>query len=114
MAVGIWFSFYDTRGNALTVLITFIVKNGLISYSLLLSMEFTLAHFCISYSVYRRRFIESNRSPTYKRRRIMRYWLRPVLKLRIDPNQLSSGSDTVRSLSLPPGNITSEVSGTPK
>ena len=41
-------------------------------------------------------------------------WMRPVLNLRIDPNQLSSGSDTVSSLSLPPGNITGEASNTPK
>ncbi|XP_066029938.1 uncharacterized protein [Pocillopora verrucosa] len=36
-------------------------------------------------------------------------WMRPVFNLRIDPNQLSSGSDTVSSPSLPPGNITGEM-----
>ncbi|XP_066029944.1 uncharacterized protein [Pocillopora verrucosa] len=40
---------------------------------------------------------------------VTNFWMRPVLNLRIDPNQLSSGSDTVGSLSLPPGNITSEM-----
>ena len=42
------------------------------------------------------------------------FWVRPVFNLRIDPNQLSSGSDTVSSLLLPPGNITGEASNTQK
>ncbi|XP_027041927.1 adhesion G-protein coupled receptor D1-like [Pocillopora damicornis] len=52
-------------------------------------------------------FIGGNLSPESPP--ITIHWLRSVLKLRIDPNQLSLGSDTVSSLSLPPGNITSEM-----
>ena len=75
-------------------------------------MESVLAYFCISYSVFPLPFIGGNLSP--ESFPVTIHWLRSVLKLRIDPNQLSLGSDTVSSLSLPPGNTTSEVSNAPK
>ena len=79
-------------------------------------MASVLAYFCVSYSVtisYRHSYVgESNMDPGPAG--VTFFWMRPVFNLRIDPNQLSSGSDTVSSPSLPPGNITSEASNTPK
>ena len=79
-------------------------------------MASVLAYFCISYSVtisYSHLYVgESNVDPVVSGVTIP--WMRPVFNLRIDPNQLSSGIDTVSSLSLPPRNITGEASNTPK
>ena len=76
-------------------------------------MESVLAYFFISYSEIPPIFTgDGNNSPNSPG--VTNFWMRPVLNLRIDPNQLSSGSDTVGSLSLPPGNITSEASNKPK
>ena len=76
-------------------------------------MESVLAYFFISYSKTPPIFTgDGNNSPNSPG--VTNFWMRPVLNLRIDPNQLSSGSDTVGSLSLPPGNITSEASNKPK
>ena len=79
-------------------------------------MTSVLAYFCISYSVTisdSRPYVgESNMG--HGPPGVTIFWMRPVFNLRIDPNQLSSGSDTVSSLSLPPGNITGEASNTPK
>ena len=76
-------------------------------------MESVLAYFYISYSEIPPTLSgEGNISPNSPG--VTNFWMRPLFNLRIDPNQLSSGSDTVSSLSLPPGNITSEASNKPK
>ena len=94
---------------------TLIIKNGLIPYSFHVFMASVLAYFCISYSVtisHSRPYVGETMDPVVSGVTI--HWMRPVFNLRIDPNQLSSGSDTVSSLSLPSGNITGEASNTPK